>query len=215
MNIGDDGPDIDAMLRHLGSGRDLRDFSCTANQKIALMRTAAARGLIAWRKRRARFELTPFGWAELMPRRRFCVASLMAGAAIGALAGAVALAGLWPSANAPPRAARAQSLQVSRSATPLVRSSMPQPAMLSTIAAEPELNETPRLEPPTFVARAPDPPVAEPASHGTKGATAKKSRHKTAHRRRREHGSPWAYVPSWRGQQFRYAGYGERGFGYR
>jgi len=215
MNTGDDGTDIDALLRHLGSGRDLRDFSCTANQKIALMRTAAARGLIAWRKRRARFELTPFGWAELVPTRRFGAASLTASAVAGALAGAVALAALWPSADAPARAARAQPLQVSRSANPVVRSSMPQPAVLPTIAAEPDLNETPRLEPPTFVASTPDPPVAEPASHGTKGATAKKSRHKTAHRRRREQGSPWAYVRSWQGQQYRYAGYGERGFGYR
>jgi len=214
MNRGDDGPDIDAMLRHLGSDRDLRDFSCPANQKIALMRTAARRGLIAWRKRRGRFELTPLGRAEVRPTQRFGAASLMASAVAGALVGTLALAALWPTADVPPRAASAQSVEVSRSASPVVRSSMPQQAMLPVSAVEPDLNETPRLEPPAFVASTPDPPVAEPASNGTKGTAAKKSRHKTAHRRRREQGPP-SYVRSWRDQQFRYAGYGERGFGYR
>jgi hypothetical protein len=108
-------------------------------------------------------------------------------------------------------------LQISRSAEPVVRGSTPQQAILPTIAAESDLNETPGLEPPTFVASAPDPPGAEPASNGTKRATAKKSRHKTAHRRRKEQGPPRAYARSWWGQQSRYAGYGERGawLGYR
>src|SRR5437879_4997077 len=174
MSQRDHGPDIDAMLRHLGRGDDLRNLPGTATEKIAVVRTAGARGLITWSRARGRYELTHFGWNELLPRQRFGVASLMASAAVGGLAGAAALAVLWSSADAPPRAARGQSLPASHSAEPVVRSSRPQQAMLPTIATEPDSNETPALEPPTLVVSVSDAPRAEPASTDTKEVEEKK-----------------------------------------
>lgn len=205
MNRQDEDPDIDAMLRHLGSGRDVCDFPGTATEKVALVRTAGARGLIAWRKGRARYELTPIGWIRLAPRPRFGAASVIVSTAAGAIAGAALLAFTWLPADAPPRKASRQSLQ------PVAQTSRPQQVMLPTAEAEPT------LEPPTSVVSAPEPPRADPASTGIKEAAARKPRRKTAHRRRREQGSTWAYVRPWQGQQFRYAGYGERGawLGYR
>lgn len=212
MNRQDEGPNIDAMLRHLGSGRDVCDFPGTATERVALVRTARARGLIAWRKARARYELTPIGWIRLAPRPRFGAASLIISTAVGAIVGGTALAAFtWLPADVPPHKASAQSLQASHPAAPIVRTSMPQQVVLPTAEAEPDGNETPALEAPTSVVRAPEPPKAEPASTVRKEATARKPRHKTAHRRRREQGAAWAYVRSWQGQQFRYAGYGERG----
>src|SRR5262249_51167992 len=100
MSIKDESRHIDAMLRHLGCGHDLRDFPATSTEKLALLRIAGARGLIEWRKTRARYELTHFGWNELLPRRRFGVASLMLSAAVGGMVGAAALAVYWPPADA-------------------------------------------------------------------------------------------------------------------
>jgi hypothetical protein len=214
----DEGPHIDAMLRHLGSGRDVCDFPGTATEKVALVRTARARRLIAWRKARARYELTPIGWIRLAPRPRFGVASLIVSTAVGAIVGGAALlAFTWQAADAPPRIASGQPLQASHSAETVVRTSRPQQIMLPAVEAEPDRTETPALEPPTLVVSAPDPPRAGPASTATKEVTTRKPRRKTAHRHRREQGTPWAYVRSWRGQQFRYAGYGEQGawLGYR
>jgi hypothetical protein len=218
MNRQDEGPNIDAMLRHLVSGRDVCDFPGTATEKVALVRTARARGLIAWRKARARYELTPIGWIRLAPRPRFGVASLILSTAVGAIVGGAALlAFTWLPADAPPRIASRQPLQASHSAEPVARTSRPQQVVLPTVEAEADRTETPAFEPPTLVVSAPDPPSAEPALTGTKEVTARKPRRKTAHRRRKEQGAAWAYVRSWQGQQFRYAGYGERGawLGYR
>jgi hypothetical protein len=218
MNRQDEGPNIDAMLRHLGSGRDVCDFPGTAIEKVALVRTARARGLIAWRKGRARYDLTPTGWIRLAPRPRFGVASLIVSTAVGAIVGGAALlAFTWQPADAPHRIASRQSLQASHSAEPVVRTSRPQQVTLATVEADPDRIETPALEPPTSVVSAPDPPRAEPALTGTKEVTARKPRRKSAHRRRREQGAAWAYVRSWQGQQFRYAGYGQQGawLGYR
>ena len=218
MNRQDDGPSVDAVLRHLGSGRDVCDFPGTATERVALVRTARARGLIAWRKARARYELTPIGWIRLAPRPRFGVASLIAGTAVGAIVGGAALlAFTWLPADLPPRKASAQSLQASHATEPVVRASRPQQVTLPTVEAEPDRSETAALEPPTPVVSIPERPKVEPASTGTKEVTARKPRRKTAHRRRREQGAAWAYVRSWQGQQFRYAGYGERGawLGYR
>jgi hypothetical protein len=218
MNRQDEGPNIDAMLRHLGSGRDVCEFPGTATERVALVRTARARGLIAWRKARARYELTPIGWIRLAPRPRFGVASLIVGTAVGALVGGAALIAFTSlPADVPPRKASAQSLQATLPAEPLARMSRPQQVMLLAPEAETDRTETPALEPPTLVVSAPEPPKAEPASTGTKEVTARKPRHKTAHRRRREQNAAWTYVRSWQGQQFRYAGYGERGawLGYR
>lgn len=217
MNRQDEGAHIDAMLGHLGSGRDICHFPGTATEKVALVRTARARGLIVWRKTRARYELTPIGWIRLAPRPRFGVASLIVSTAVGAIVGGAALAAFtWLPADVPPRKASGQSLQVSHPAEPVVRMSRPQQVMFSTGEAETN-TETPALEPPTLAVGTPKPPKAEPALTGTKEVTARKPHRKTAHRRRREQGAAWAYVRSWQGQQFRYAGYGERGawLGYR
>jgi hypothetical protein len=100
MQITDEGYRIDAMLRHLGCGCDLRDFPATANERVALVRTADARGLITWRKARARYELTHFGWNELLPKRRFGVPSLIISAATGGIAVGIAVAFLWLSVHA-------------------------------------------------------------------------------------------------------------------
>jgi hypothetical protein len=228
MKIRDDGPRIDAMLRYLGCGRDLRDFPATANEKVALIRTASARGLIAWRRTRARYELTSFGWNALMPRRRFGVASLITSAATGGIASVVAAAVFWlPADAARPRGHASASisrmenpnmLQPARSAEICVPRYAPFPARPFIVdavafASEPETNELPRLDHPDLADRpAPAQPMAEPGASGAKEAPAKKSR-KTAHHRRRDHGRSWAYGNSWRDRSMRYAGYyGQRGW---
>src|SRR5689334_16933234 len=86
---------INAALRHLGSGADLRDFPASPSEKVALVKTASQRGLITWHKGRGRYELTATGWCELAPTRRFGVGSMMLGTTVGATVGAVALAVFW------------------------------------------------------------------------------------------------------------------------
>jgi len=232
----DDKPDIDAMLRHLSYFRDLRDFAGTSTEKLALVRTADTRGLITWSKARARYELTHFGWNELLPKRRFGVPSLMVSAALGGIVGAVTLAVLWLPADGPHRSVRGQPsasisrmaksnvLQVSLLAKPGTPNAAPPqavnalPIVSPAIAADPEPSETPRLESSRGADQAgAGQPKTKAAFKGVKQATAKRSRHKTARHRRREQGATWAYTGSWRGQQFRYAGYRERGawLGYR
>ena len=205
MNSDDDGRDLDAMLRHLGSGCDFREFPGTTAEKLGLIRTAVARGLIEWKKTRARYELTSHGWNALMPARRFGVASLMIGVAVGGIAGAAALAILLP-ADVPPRTAGAQSLQP-RSAEPVVRSLRPQQAILPVVLIDPD--ETAGVGPPTPVVSAPDPPKVEPPSVGAQQAAVGKSHRKTAHRRRRGV-SIWAYVRPSRAYHLRHGGYGGR-----
>jgi hypothetical protein len=95
FNTRDESRRIQAVLRHLGTGADLRDFSGSASEKVALVKTANQRGLIAWHKARGRYELTPAGWCELAPSRRFGVGAMMLGTTFGATLGAVALAAFW------------------------------------------------------------------------------------------------------------------------
>jgi len=75
MKNRDDGSRMNAVLRHLGCGGDLRDFPATANERVALIRTAGARGLVTWHKTHPRYELASIGWNELMPRRRFGISA--------------------------------------------------------------------------------------------------------------------------------------------
>jgi hypothetical protein len=217
MKIRDDGPRINAILRHLGCGRDLRDFPASANEKVALIRTADARGLIAWRRTRTRYELTSIGWNELMPRRRFGVPSLIMSAATGGVASVIAVAVFWPPADA--SRARANSsgpisrleqphvLQTARSAEICVPRYAPLPALSvvdNAVAAAPE--PEPALDRPDVTERpALDPPATTSEASVTKEAAPKKSR-KTAHHRRRDQRRSWAYADPWRGR--RYAGYG-------
>src|SRR5215471_12759300 len=94
------GSQIDTMLRHLGSGRDLQHFSGTADEKLGLILTAAARGLIAWSKARGRFELTPTALRPETSTRGSGSASLVVGTTVGAVIAASALAALWLPADA-------------------------------------------------------------------------------------------------------------------
>jgi hypothetical protein len=231
MQIIDDGPRINAMLRHLGCGRDLRQFPATTTEKVALVRTAGARGLIEWRKTRARYELTSYGWNALMPARRFGVASLVISAATGGIAGVVTMAVFWQPADASrPRGHSSASisrlekpnvLQAARSAEICVPKYAPLPATNVVweplvAAAESEMNEPPPLDRHDVTNRpAVDQPTAEPGAIGVKEAGAKKFR-RTAHHRRRDRSRSWAYADPWRGRSIRYAGYGgQRGwFGY-
>jgi hypothetical protein len=93
FNTSDEGLRIQRLLRHLGSGAELREFPGSASEKVALVKTANQRGLIAWHKVSDRYELTPAGWCELAPRPRFGARSMILGTTAGATLGALALAG--------------------------------------------------------------------------------------------------------------------------
>jgi len=230
MDTKNDPRNLDAMLRHLGSGHDLREFPGTTTEKLALTRTAGARGLIEWRKRRARYELTSSGWNALMPKRRFGVASLIISAGTGAVAAVVAMAVFWLPADASrPRGVSSGSISrlerpnvLHAAAEICVPRCAPLPAMsvvqdAIAMASEPEGNEVPRLDRPDSADRpALDQPKAEPSASGAKEVRVKKSR-KVAHHRRRDRNRSWAYADPWRGRSINYAGYsGQRGSsGYR
>lgn len=229
MTVRDDRYQINAMLRHLGCGGDLREFPATSNERVALIRTAGARGLIAWRKTRARYELTSSGWDELMPRRRFGIPSLIISAATGGMAGVIAVAVFWLPADASrPRGhssaalSRLQKPNVVQTANSMelrVPRYAPSPAIsvfedTAALALESETHEGPRLDRPDVSDRATlDQPKLEPDASGAKQAPVRKSR-KAAHHRRRDHGTSWAYADSWRRRSIRYAGY-DGWFGYR
>jgi len=222
MKIRDDRYQINAMLRHLGCGGDLREFPASTNERVALVRTAGARGLIAWRKTRARYELTSSGWDELMPRRRFGIPSLIISAATGGMAGVIAVAVFWLPADASRprghssaasfRLERPGVLKTASSAEICVPGCVASPAVslvenVAGVAPEPAINELPRLDRPDLTDRpALDQPKVEPDASGAKEVPARKSR-KTAHHRRRDHGRSWAYGDSWRRRSIRYAGY--------
>ena len=229
---------MDAMLRHLGSGQDLRDFPGTTSERVALMRTASKRGLIAWREACGRYELTSIGWSELMPRRRFGLASLVVSTTIGAMIGAAALATLWLPADAFRHSVRLQSTaSLPRLEKPVaasiahpvdfgVREAAPAQAAVASVAPpggghEPVLSAAPGepIEPP-MVADAPlrEQPSADAAPTVAKQAPVKKPHHKTAyHRKTHRTGPAWASGDPWRARQFRYSGYGSQGswLGYR
>jgi hypothetical protein len=99
------GSQIDTMLRHLGGGRDLQDFPGTADEKLGLTLTAAARGQIAWSTARGRFELTPVGLRPETSRS----ASLVVGTTVGAALAVGALAALWLPADGSHRPAALQA----------------------------------------------------------------------------------------------------------
>jgi hypothetical protein len=226
MNRKDEGSRIDAMLRHLAGGRDTRDFPGTPSEKLALVRTADARGLIAWRKAPARYEVTAAGWSRLAPRRHFGLASLLVSTAIGAVVGAASLAIVWLPDDRSHRPTRGQfSASVSHLGRPGV-AQIPRPletgprdsALPSTDSAVAAADATPELE----LVKADQPASGETdvgaGLTGAKPAAARKSRHKTVHRHRRgQIGPAWANANPWRTQRFRYAGYGGQGtwLGYR
>jgi hypothetical protein len=86
---------VDAMLRHLASHHDPRDFPSTAFERQALLEAAAKRRLIEWQKERRRFELTPSGLRRLRRNGRFGLPSLAISVGIGAAIAAAAAVMLW------------------------------------------------------------------------------------------------------------------------
>jgi hypothetical protein len=230
MEKSDGSRKLDAMLRHLGGGLDLREFPGTTSEKLALTRTADKRGLIAWRKGAGRYELTPIGWSKLTPRRYFGLASLVVSAAIGAMI-AVALAVLWLPADASQHSVRTQpaasvSLQTSIAAPTshsvdvgARRPAPPQPAKASQDAPPTVAHDFgPSAVPgnPTETPQAAEQPaLKQPAGVTTrnvvKHATAKKSHHKRVrtaakkshHKTARTLGRrTWAFANRWTDERY-------------
>jgi hypothetical protein len=210
FNTRDERLRIQAVLRHLGSGADLRDFAASPSEKVALVKTANQRGLIAWHKARGRYELTTTGWCELAPSRRFGVGSVMLGTTVGATLGAAALAVFWFIAGAahrplPPRtvvaAASAQSAKqpapTAAPTAPASTSAAPTPTQAPPPAAAapaPALAAAPvELDPP-IVAQGPTPEErAEAAARAKQAAAARKVRQRAAAKRKREEAArAWA-----------------------
>jgi hypothetical protein len=161
---------IQAMLRHLGSGADLRDLPASASEKLALVKTANQRGLIAWHKNRNRYELTAAGWCELAPTRRFGVGSIMVGTTLGATLGAAALAVFWftagaahISAPAPRSATASHPAQVAKLSASAVDRTASVPAPVASTPAPAE---------PTAASPAPAEPTASAAPSGTPAPSA-------------------------------------------
>jgi hypothetical protein len=230
---------IETMLRHLGSGADLRDFPASASEKVALVKTANQRGLIAWHKSRGRYELTAAGWCELAPSRRFGVGSIMVGTTLGATLGAVALAVFWLTAGAAhvsapgPRSAMAPvQAQLAKRSAPAVNGGVSGPALVappapveSTAAsaappAPTDVTERPREAVPAAVPVEAEPTkVAEEATPEqlaeaakAKQVAAKKARQRAAARRRREEAArAWAAGESSRMREAEYSGRGAFG----
>ena len=126
---------IQAVLRHIGSGADLRDFTASPSEKVALVKAANQRGLIAWHKARGRYELTPAGWCELAPSRRFGVGSLMVGMTAGATLGAAALAVFWFTAGAAHKPATPRPVVAMAPAQPAKAASAPVVTAASSTAS--------------------------------------------------------------------------------
>jgi hypothetical protein len=207
--MSDAGGQIDTMLRHLGSGHDFQNFPGTTAEKLGLMRTANARGLIAWSKARGRYELTRIGWRQVAPRQGVGLASLVVCTSIGAMIGAGALAALWLPDDASHRpAGRQPPAPVSRLVDPGggLRTS-PQTASASFVAPKAKIDPVPTAQPDTPMepARVAEQPVPEQpiaaAPTSTKQAAVKKSRHKTVRARTYR---TWAWANSYRDE--RYAG---------
>jgi hypothetical protein len=232
---------IETMLRHLGSGADLRDFPASASEKVALVKTANQRGLIAWHKSRGRYELTAAGWCELAPTRRFGLGSIMVGTTLGATLGAAALAVFWFTVGAahvsgpvPRTAAAPAPAQVAKLSAPAIGGAVGDPALVAsapspaeptaasaappgwTPVTVPAHEAAPAAAPveaePTNVAAVPTPEqLAEAAK--AKQVAAKKARQRAAARRKREEAArTWAAGES-RTREAEYSGHGVYGYG--
>ena len=226
FNTRDDRLRIQAVLRHLGSGAGLRDFPASASEKVALVKTANQRGLIAWHKGRGRYELTPAGWCELAPTRRFGVGSMVLGTTVGATLGAAALAVFWFTAGAahgpaaPRSVVAAAPVQVAKAPAPVVSASVSSAAATASTpssAAAPTPAPAPAAAPvepePTTLAHEPTPEQLAEAAAKAKQA-AKKARQQAAARRKREEAArAWAADP-WHTRQAEYSGHGGYGGGY-
>jgi hypothetical protein len=143
FNTNDERLRIRAVLKHLGSGADLRDLPATASEKVALVKAASQRKLIVWHKGRGRYELSPSGWCELAPRRRFGIGSMLLGSTAGATIGAVALGVFWVAAGVlhgpAPRLARtpvAVGAQVASLSAPAVEGALTKSAPLAPASVQ-------------------------------------------------------------------------------
>jgi len=237
MQTKDERLRILAVLRHLGSGADLRDFPVSPSEKVALVRIASQRRLIVWHKGRSRYELTPAGWCALAPSRRFGVGSMMLGTGLGATLGAAVLAVFWFAAGpaqepfAPRSAVASASARVAKASVPAMAKSAPGAPPMAASAASPEPMQAatpagdaapaaaPAEAEPTKVAQEPTPEQLAEAAAKTKQAAAKKARQRAAARRRREEAArAWAATDPSRGRaQSSGYGYGgpNAGFAYR
>jgi hypothetical protein len=163
FNTRDERLRIQRLLRHLGSGADLRDFAASPSEKVALVKTANQRGLIAWHKPRDRYELTPGGWCELAPSRRFGVGSMMLGTTAGATLGAAALAVFWFTAGAAHRPVAPRAVVA---AAPAQVAKVPAPTVtgaVSTTAPAASIPTTATISAPAPTAPPPAAPAAAPA----------------------------------------------------
>jgi hypothetical protein len=199
---------MDAVLRHLGCGRDLESFPGTRYEQLGLIQTARSRGLVEWQEERGRYELTPVGWRHLTPRR-LGLASLLAGTAIGATVAAAALAILWLPGDAsqgsvgrPATAALSRPVDANGGVPALAPRSQ-------TARAAPAAPHDPapgaRPDTPTDPAKVaeqpvPEEPAAEAPAAVVKQAAVKKPRHKTVRN------PAWASTTPYRDE--RYSGFG-------
>ncbi|HEV2955478.1 MAG TPA: hypothetical protein VGX95_05130 [Xanthobacteraceae bacterium] len=208
------------MLRHLGSGADLRDLAASPSEKVALVKTASQRRLIAWHKGRSRYELTPAGWCELAPSRRFGVGSMMLGTALGATMGAAVLTVFWFATGAahgpaPRRVAAAAPAHVATVSVPDVTGSVSgsSPVAPASISAAPTV--APAAAPvdpePAKVAEGPTPEQQAEAAAKAKAAAKKARQRAVAKRRREEAARAWAAADPSRPREADYSGHGVYG----
>jgi len=198
MSESDGSEKLDAILGHLARGRDLQDFSATATEKLGVIRTAAARRLIAWNKTRARYELTLAGWRRTAPRGGLGVAPLVIGATVGAAIGAAALAVLLPSSDVPLNPVKRQALRsVSHPVEANVALATPLPAQpVSLLADAPPAQLVPAtpVEPVKPLERAaPEEPSPEATAPVARQTSARKHRHHRISRARTRRMWAWAY----------------------
>jgi hypothetical protein len=227
MEKSDGSRKLDAMLRHLGGGLDLREFPGTTSEKLG---TADKRGLIAWRKGARRYELTPIGWSKLTPRRYFGLASLVVSAAIGAtIAVALALlslpaddshhsvrrqpaaslsletliaAPISPSADVGARRPTPpQPAEASRDAPPAVTHDFERSAVPSNPVEAPQVAEQPLREQTGGVTtrKVVKHATAQTSHHKRVRAAAKKSHHKMARTGWRR---TWAFANRWPDERY-------------
>ncbi len=161
MNTNDERLRIRAVLKHLGSGADLAEFPATPSEKVALVKTASQRKLIAWHKNRSRYELTQAGWCELAPRRRFGVGSVLAGSAAGAAIGAIALGVFWVAAG--PSHPAASRVAAARPAVAEKVASLSAPAVDGALASPAPVAASDPVQTAMPAAPVPPTPAAVPA----------------------------------------------------
>jgi len=198
MRESDGTEKLDAILGHLAHGRDLQDFSASTTEKLGVIRTAAARRLIAWNRKRGRYELTLAGWRRTAPRGSLGLGPLVIGATIGAGIGAAALAVLLTSTDVPLSPVERHAMR------PVSHPVEAKIVLASAVPAEP-MNVIPAappapVVPPTSIdpvkpveRAAPEEPSSETTAQVAKQTSARKHRHHRTSRARTRRMWAWAY----------------------